>query len=66
MHTKQSQEYVFQTDHVLLVGNGANKFAEQMGVESVETKQLVTEEAIREWEQYVKYKVTVNTLFKQR
>ncbi|CAC5357271.1 ASRGL1 [Mytilus coruscus] len=55
-----------KTDHVLLVGNGANKFAEQMGVESVETKQLVTEEAIREWEQYVKFKVTVNTLFKQR
>lgn len=56
----------FQTDHVLLVGKGANRFAEEMGIESVPTDELVTDEARREWEQYVKFNITVNTLFKQR
>jgi len=56
----------FQTDHVLLVGKGANRFAEEMGIERVPTDELVTDEARREWEQYVKFNITVNTLFKQR
>ena len=56
----------FQTDHVLLVGKGANRFAEEMGIESVPTDELVTDEARREWEQYIKFNITVNTLFKQR
>jgi isoaspartyl peptidase/L-asparaginase-like protein (Ntn-hydrolase superfamily) len=56
----------FQTDHVLLVGKGANRFAEEMGIESVPTDELVTDEARRECEQYVKFNITVNTLFKQR
>ena len=37
-----------------------------MGIESVPTDELVTDEARREWEQYVKFNITVNTLFKQR
>ena len=50
----------------MLVGKGANRFAEEMGIESVPTDELVTDEARREWEQYVKFNITVNTLFKQR
>lgn len=56
----------FQTDHTMLVGKGANKFAEEMRIPSVPTKQLVTDEAVKEWEQYHKFKLSVDTFFKQR
>ncbi|XP_041350653.1 isoaspartyl peptidase/L-asparaginase-like [Gigantopelta aegis] len=55
-----------KTDHVLIVGKGANQFAKEMRVETVPTEKLVTEEAVRELEYYRKYKSTVNSLFKTR
>lgn len=64
--SRLSLYYFYQTDHTLLVGNGANKFAAEMGIPTVPTKQLVTNEAVKEWEQYHQYKLSVNTFFKQR
>ncbi|ESO86204.1 hypothetical protein LOTGIDRAFT_179430 [Lottia gigantea] len=39
-----------KTDHVLLVGEGANKFAKEMGVPRVEIESLVSPHAKEEWE----------------
>ncbi|KAM4695540.1 isoaspartyl peptidase/L-asparaginase-like isoform 1-T2 [Discoglossus pictus] len=52
-----------KTSHAMLTGTGANKFAEMLGIENVPTKDLVTEHAIKEWEQYQKYKQSVTSLF---
>ncbi|XP_075720264.1 isoaspartyl peptidase/L-asparaginase-like [Rhinoderma darwinii] len=52
-----------QTPHVMLTGSGANKFAEKMNIEKVPTEELVTENAIKEWEQYQRYKQSVTSLF---
>ncbi|KAJ8308615.1 hypothetical protein KUTeg_013489 [Tegillarca granosa] len=54
------------TDHVLLVGNGANQFAEEIGMERVQTEELVTEEGRKEYEHFLKFKTTVNVLFRNR
>lgn len=55
-----------KTDHVLLVGNGANQFAEEIGMERVQTEELVTEEGRKEYEHFLKFKTTVNVLFRNR
>ncbi|XP_071998317.1 isoaspartyl peptidase/L-asparaginase-like isoform X2 [Engystomops pustulosus] len=52
-----------QTPHVMLTGSGANKFAEEMKIEKVPTEELVTLNAVKEWEQYQKYKQSVTSLF---
>ncbi|XP_068137533.1 isoaspartyl peptidase/L-asparaginase-like isoform X2 [Hyperolius riggenbachi] len=52
-----------KTPHALLTGTGANKFAEQMDFKKVPKEELVTELAIKEWEQYQKYKQSVTCLF---
>nr|XP_054758577.1 isoaspartyl peptidase/L-asparaginase-like [Lytechinus pictus] len=55
-----------QTDHTLLVGHGANKFANEMGIEKVPTSDLVTEDARKTWEEYRKFKKTVDVFFSSR
>ncbi|KAG8581941.1 hypothetical protein GDO81_007857 [Engystomops pustulosus] len=52
-----------QTPHVMLTGSGANTFAEEMKIEKVPTEELVTLNAVKEWEQYQKYKQSVTSLF---
>ena len=58
--------FFFQTKHVLLVGKGANDFAEEVGIKKVPTESLVSEEALRELKCYKEYGNTVNDLFRQR
>jgi beta-aspartyl-peptidase (threonine type) len=41
---------VMETEHVLLSGEGARRFAEQSGVELCEPNDLITEDQRREWE----------------
>jgi isoaspartyl peptidase/L-asparaginase-like protein (Ntn-hydrolase superfamily) len=54
---------LFQTEHVLLVGKGANQFAEEMGIKEIPVSQLVTEEARREFNCYKQYGNAVEELF---
>ena len=51
---------------MLLVGKGANQFAEEMGVSTVATETLVTETARTEWQRYMKYGETIEDLFSNR
>ncbi|XP_078313886.1 isoaspartyl peptidase/L-asparaginase-like isoform X2 [Crassostrea virginica] len=55
-----------KTDHTLLVGRGANEFAEEVGIQRVPTDSLVTEDAREEWRQFMQFKTTVNVLFRNR
>lgn len=50
----------------MLAGEGANLFAEKMGIPQVQKEELVTQEAIKAWEHYHKFKVTVEDLFSNR
>ncbi|KAK3608610.1 hypothetical protein CHS0354_042608 [Potamilus streckersoni] len=52
-----------ETEHVLLVGKGANQFAEEMGVKTVPVSELVTAEAMREFACYKQYGNAVEELF---
>ncbi|CAH1791442.1 unnamed protein product [Owenia fusiformis] len=55
-----------KTDHVLLVGRGANMFATEMGVPSVPMETLVTPNAVKEWEEMMAYNQTIRSCFKNR
>ncbi|XP_057377341.1 isoaspartyl peptidase/L-asparaginase-like [Daphnia carinata] len=52
-----------QTDHCLLVGEGANMFANECNVPSVDPSSLVTEACLDEWQTFEKYKSAVDSLF---
>jgi beta-aspartyl-peptidase (threonine type) len=52
-----------RTDHCMLVGGGAMKFAEAQGVTQVPTESLVTADALEYHERFKKYKSATNTLF---
>ncbi|KAI9561701.1 hypothetical protein GHT06_012661 [Daphnia sinensis] len=52
-----------QTDHCLLVGEGANMFANECNVPSVDPSSLVTEACLEEWQTFEKYKSAVDSLF---
>jgi len=58
-----ARQVMERTDHVLLVGDGANRFAEEMGVATVDAASLVTAAAAAEWDTYKKYQTAVDTLF---
>lgn len=47
----------------MLTGQGANLFAESIGVPTVPAQALVTEQERKEWEHYKKYAVGVKELF---
>lgn len=55
-----------KTEHVLLVGEGANRFASKLGMGQVEFTTLVTEQALEEWQRFKKYPQTIETLFENR
>jgi beta-aspartyl-peptidase (threonine type) len=52
-----------KTEHVMLIGQGANEFAREVGVAEVEPEQLVSTEAKRKWADYVKYNKVVSDIF---
>lgn len=52
-----------KTDHCLLVGQGANKFADECGIPQVDPDSLITESVLEEWKVYEKYKHAVDSLF---
>ena len=52
-----------KTDHVMLIGQGANDFAKEMGVAQVEPEHLVTTEAKKEWKEYAKFNRVVSEVF---
>lgn len=56
----------WETDHTLIVGKGANKFAKEVGAVTLPTDQLVTEAARKEWEHLLKFRTSVATLFSTR
>lgn len=43
-----------KTPHVLLAGAGANKFAAEQGVPTVQPESLISEHARKAWESYKK------------
>ena len=55
-----------KTDHVLLVGAGANKFAAKQGVLEVLPEELVTAEAREQFEAIQQYQPGVDWLFRQQ
>ena len=48
-----------KTDHVMLIGEGANQFATEMGVPQVSSSELITPRAKKQWEEFDKYKKVV-------
>ena len=52
-----------RTEHVWLVGTGANRFAAEMGVAEVDPRELVTEAAQKEYEAYCKYQSVTKANF---
>ena len=48
---------------MMLIGEGANKFAEEMGVPKVDPSELATPSARKEWEEYDKYKSVISKVF---
>jgi beta-aspartyl-peptidase (threonine type) len=51
------------TDHVMLVGQGANDFAADMGVKEEDPSYLVTDLAREQWEEYQKYNTVIKDQF---
>lgn len=62
-HPISTARALMQTQHCLLVGAGANAFAKLSGQPIVQTSELVTEGARREWESFKKYGHVVHDLF---
>lgn len=52
------------TDHIMLVGQGANKFAERMGMPFVSDDELVTADARAQYEAISQYQPGVDDLFR--
>ncbi|KAK3608611.1 hypothetical protein CHS0354_042609 [Potamilus streckersoni] len=52
-----------KTEHVLLVGKGANQFAEEVEMKTVPMSELVTDEAMWEFENFKQYGNTVTQFF---
>lgn len=52
-----------RTEHVMLIGQGANDFAREVGVTEVEPEKLLSAEAKRKWEDYMKYNKVVSDIF---
>ncbi|XP_046564047.1 LOW QUALITY PROTEIN: isoaspartyl peptidase/L-asparaginase-like [Haliotis rubra] len=61
-----AREVLEKTEHVLLVGPGANKFADECGIPTVQADSLITDTARAELEHFKKYKTTINVLFNNR
>ena len=55
-----------KTDHCLLVGEGANQFAEECDIKFVDPTTLVTAACLEEWETFKKYQTAVDSLFNNK
>ena len=44
-----------KTNHIMLIGSGANKFAKEMGIPEVDPLELVSDYASQKWEEFRKY-----------
>ena len=55
-----------KTDHCLLVGAGAQQFAQECGIETVDQATLITPACQAEWEYFQKYKNAVDSLFNNK
>ena len=53
------------TEHVLLVGEGANRFARKIGIETVDLNELVLKREIERWKRLKEGKITTKDLFEQ-
>ena len=53
------------TEHVLLVGEGANRFARKLGIETVSLNELVLEREIERWKRFKEGKITTKDLFEK-
>ncbi len=45
-----------ETPHILLAGEGANKFAKKAGIKECETEELITEKEYLNWQEFMKRK----------
>ncbi|MBD3190089.1 MAG: peptidase T [Candidatus Heimdallarchaeota archaeon] len=54
-----------KTEHVMLVCDGALKFAQEMGIKELSPKELVTQQAVDEWVKYQQFKKTVDSLYRR-
>ena len=52
-----------KTDHVMLVGAGADKFAREMGIPEVSREELVSDIAKKEWESHTRFNTVVHDCF---
>lgn len=52
-----------KTDHVMLIGEGADKFARDMGIPEVSKEELVSEIARKEWESHTRFNTVVRDCF---
>ena len=55
-----------KTDHVMLIGQGANDFAKEMSVPQVAPEDLTTTKAKKEWEEYAKFDRVVSVVFNNK
>ena len=53
------------TEHVLLVGEGANRFAKKIGMKTVDLSELVLEREIERWKKFKEGKISIEKLFEQ-
>ena len=51
------------TNHIMLIGSGANKFAKEMGIPEVDPSELVSDYASQKWEEFRKYTSVVKEVF---
>ena len=52
-----------RTDHVMLIGEGANQFASDMGVPKVDSSELVTPESRKRWEEFSHFNKVTKSVF---
>ncbi|XP_038073286.1 isoaspartyl peptidase/L-asparaginase-like [Patiria miniata] len=55
-----------KTEHILLVGDGANKFAREMGVPEIPSEELITESKRKFLKENEKFQSSVKYLYKER
>jgi len=55
-----------ETEHVLIVGEGANKFAKKLGIEEVRPEDLVLPREIERWKLFKKGKLYIEDIFEPK
>lgn len=60
-----AEQVMHTTPHTLIVGKGADDFADEIGLGGVEKTELVSAGAMEEWAEFKKYGTVVDELFKQ-